>query len=218
MSGLDAISTLATIITIIDASVRVFDRVQKDVKLPEAFQIIGSRLPIILHTLQTCEENFKSGRDSMTPANYNALTKVVDDCDQKAQMLNNIFQQVIPGEDDTKEERYLKIVKRFGKGNKVEKIMQLMTKDVQLLVDHHLVMSSKPELSGELEKIVKEMDALISAESKREHSTTTLNNEGGPQIMGGVYHDHAQQIIGGVSYGGGPQITTGTYNAGKSSP
>ena len=49
----------------------------------------------------------------------------------------------------------MKVVRRLGKGNKVEELMLLITEDVQLVVSNYAVQSMKPEQNAELEDIVK---------------------------------------------------------------
>ena len=47
MSGLEVIGSLSAIIGIINASIRIYDSARKDLKLSEAFDTVGRRLPII---------------------------------------------------------------------------------------------------------------------------------------------------------------------------
>jgi hypothetical protein len=56
-----------------------------------------------------------------------ALGKLLDACDEKAWKLREIFEKVIPGEKDTREKRYVKVIRRLGKGNKVEELMATLT-------------------------------------------------------------------------------------------
>lgn len=100
----------------------------------------------------------------------------------------------------------MKVLKRFGKGSKVEELMVSITEDVQLVVNHHAVKSAKPEQIAELEKIVKEMKSVRSSVPEEEGSGMTFNSQGGAQTNN-------------VNSGSGQQInnnaTVGTQNFGK---
>lgn len=87
-----------------------------------------------------------------------ALEKSLDACDAKASNLRRIFEKTIPSESDTWEKRYLKVLHRLGKGNKVEKLMRSITEDVQLIANHKAVQSANPQQNLELEDIIKEMN------------------------------------------------------------
>ncbi|OAL39847.1 hypothetical protein AYO20_00759 [Fonsecaea nubica] len=132
VSRLEVIGAISAVISIIDASIKVYDGAQKDVKLPDTFHVVGRRLSFLRNTLETCKSHLQPIQDSLSA-------------------------DVLPVENDGWEKRYAKVVKRLGKGNKVEELMVSIAEDVQLVVNHHAVQSAKPEQISELEKIIKEM-------------------------------------------------------------
>jgi len=87
----------------------------------------------------------------------------------------------------------VKIIKRLGKGNKVEEVVVLITEEVQLIVNHYVVMSAKPEQIAELEKIIKEMKSVRSSAPEEEGSGITFNSQGGAQTNN-VNSGSGQQI------------------------
>ena len=105
-----------------------------------------------------------------------ALEKILEACDEKAGKLRQIFEKVLPSDNDAWEKRYVKVVKRLGKGNKVEELMVLITEDVQLVVNHHAVKSARPEQMAELEKIIKEMKSARSSMLEEEGLDMTFNS------------------------------------------
>jgi len=181
MSGVEVIGAISAVISIIDASIKIYESAQKDLKLSETFKIVGSRLPILLDTLQTCERHLQPIRDSLPADVCEALEKILDACDEKAGKLRQTFEKVLPGEHDAWQKRYLKVVKRFGKGNKVEELMVSITEDVQLVVNHHAVKSAKPEQVAELEKIIKEMKSVPSSVPDEDGQGMAFNSQGGAQ-------------------------------------
>jgi hypothetical protein len=206
MSGLDVIGGISAVITIIDASIKTYDSARKDMKLSETFESVGRRLPIILDILRTCKNDLEPRKDPIPPEACEALEKILDACDEKAGKLREIFEKVIPGEKDAWEQRYLKVVRRLGKGNKVEELMISITQDVQLVVNNHAVKSAKPAQNVELENIIKEMKSVKSSVPEEESTSMTFNSSGGAQTNN-------------VNSGGGQQINNnapvGTQNFGK---
>jgi hypothetical protein len=181
MSGLEVIGGISAVIGIIDASIKVYSSARKDLKLSETFRTVGHRLPIILDTLQTCQIHLDPIKQSLPADVCDALEKILDVCKERARKLREIFEEVIPAENDAWEKRYVKVFKRLGKGNKVEELMISITEEVQLIVNHHAVKSATPEQSTKLEDIIKEMKAAKSSVPEEESSNGTFNSGGGPQ-------------------------------------
>jgi hypothetical protein len=181
MSGVEVIGAISAVISVIDASIKVYESAQKDLKLSETFKTVGNRLPILLDTLQTCKIHLQSIQDSLPVDVCEALEKILEGCDEKAGKLRQIFEKVLPGENDAWEKRYLKVIKRLGKGNKVEELMVSITEDVQLVINHHAVKSAKPEQVAELEKIIKEMKSVRSSVPEDGGQGMTFSSGGGAQ-------------------------------------
>jgi hypothetical protein len=208
MSGLEVIGSLSAIIGIINASIKIYDSARKDLKLSETFDTVGRRLPIVLETLQRCEKHLQSLQNSLPPDACEALERLLENCDDKASRLRQIFERVIPGEQDAWKTRYLKVIRRFGKGNMVEELMLSITEDVQLVVNHRAVQSAKPEENAELEKIIKEMKFIKPSLPEEESCAISFNSAGGTQTNN-VNSGSGQQIN-----NNGP-VATQNFNSGK---
>jgi hypothetical protein len=193
MSGLEVIGGISAIIGIIDASIKIFDSARKDLKLSETFEAVGKRLPIILDTLQTCKNHLQPIQGSLPTDVCDALEKILEACDEKVERLRKIFEKVIPGEEDGWDKRYVKVLRRLGKGNKVEELMLSITEDVQLVVNHRAVQSAKPEQNAELENIVKEMKSIQPSIPEEDSRPMTFNSAGGSQTNN-VNSGSGQQI------------------------
>lgn len=181
MSGLDVISSISAIISLLDASIKIYDSAQKDIKLSATFDVVRRRLPVLLHTLETCKNHLKLRKDAIPGDVCEALEKSLDACDAKASNLRGIFEKIIPGESDTWEKRYLKVLRRIGKGNKVEELMRSMAEDVQLIVNHDAVRSANAKQNLELENIIKEMNEVDSSVPNEENMVMTFSSGGGAQ-------------------------------------
>jgi hypothetical protein len=198
MSGLEVIGSISAIITLLDVSIKIYDNARNDIKLPETFESVGRRLPIILQILQTCKNKLEPSKDSMPSGVCEALEKILDACDEKALKLREIFKKVIPGEKDTWEKRYAKVIRRLGKGITVEELMTTLTQDVQLIVNHHAVNSATLEQNSELKNILQEMESVKSFTTEEEHSALTFHSGGGAQTNN-------------VNSGSGQQINNNAY-------
>jgi RNA processing factor Prp31 len=207
MSGLEVIGAISAVIAILDSSIKVYDSAQKDLKLSETFKTVRSRLPVLLETLKTCASDLQPVEDSLPADVCEALETILTRCDETAGKLRQIFEKVLPGKADTRQERYVKIITRLGKGNKVEELMVCITEEIQLVVNHHAVKSAGPEQTRALEEIIKEMKSVQSSLSEEEDRGMTFSSQGGAQTNN-VNSGHGQQI--------NNNAAVGTQNYGKS--
>ena len=208
MSGLEVVGGISAVIGIVDASIKIYDSARKDLKLSETFQAVARRLPIILDTLQTCKNHLEPMRGSMPADVCEALEKILDACDEKAGKLRQIFEKVLPGGNDGWENRYLKVVQRLGKGNKVEELMASITEDVQLIVNNRAVASAKPDQNAELEKIIHEMRSVKSSVPEEESPAMAFSSGGGAQTNN-VNSGSGQQV------NNNAPVSTQNFNSGK---
>ncbi|KAJ6099708.1 TPR repeat protein [Penicillium canescens] len=181
MSVLEVIGGVSAIISILDSSIKIYDSARNDIKLSTTFEVIRRRLPVLLHTLETFKDHLNLRKDAMPNDVCEALEKTLDACDAKASNLRGIFEKIIPGESDGWEKRYLKVLRRLGKGNKVEELMRSITEDVQLIVNHNAVQSANSQQNLELDNIIKEMSSVDSSAPDEENSGMTFMNSGGGQ-------------------------------------
>ncbi|KAJ6003231.1 TPR repeat protein [Penicillium sp. IBT 35674x] len=191
MSGLEVLGGISAVISILDASIKVYDSAQHDIKLSATFEVVRLRLPILLHTLEICKRNLGSRQDAIPGEVCEALENTLDGCDEKASNLRAIFEKTIPGESDTWDKRYLKVLRRLGKGNKVEELMASITEYVQLVVNHNSVQSASARQNLELDNIIKEMKSIES--SLPAANTMTFSSGGGAQTSN-VNNGSGQQI------------------------
>jgi hypothetical protein len=207
----EVIGAISAVITLIDTSIKIYDSAQKDVKLSETFEVIRRRLPVILHTLKICESHMKAKKDSIPWNVCEALEKTLEDCETKAINLRAIFEKIIPGQSDKWKERYLKVLSRLGKGNKVEELMLGLTEDVQLIVNHEAVRSASQPQTDELENIIEEIKSVTQSVPGEEISTKTFNSGGGTQTNNMNCGSGKQY----VSNGSGKQYNAEIQNFGK---
>lgn len=204
----EVIGLVSGIITIIETSIKTYDSAQKDLKLSKTFEAIRHRLPIILDILTTCKSHIEAKTDPIPDPACKALEKTLDDCDTKVTNLRVIFEKTIPGQSDKWKERYMKALRRLGKGNQVEELMIGLTEDVQLIVNHDAVRSANQPQNEDLETIIEEMNSVTSSVSDEERSTMNFSTGGGAQTNN-VNSGSGTQY---VSNGSGKQYNAETQN------
>ena len=203
------IGSISSLITLIDAAIKIYDNAHNDLALSKAFEIVRCRLPVIHDTLETCKSHLEE-RKGLIPGDVcDALLDIINACDDKAVKLKRIFEKIIPGESDALGQRSLKVLQRFGKGNKIECLMGAITEDVQLLVNHDTVKSANPQQRAQLEDIIKEVKSVTASAPDDESSMSTYNSGGGIQ---NINNGSGKQY---VSNGSGKQYNAETQTFGK---
>lgn len=179
---MEVIGGISAVITVLEKTIEIYDNALRDVKLSATFEVVRRRMPVLLHILQTCRNELEPHKNTMPPDVCNALEAISDSCDEKARKLKEIFEKVISGENETWEKRYVKIIRRFGKGHQVEELLVALTEDVQLIVNNNAVINSvKPEQNYQLEAILIEVRALKGSSAKEKHPALTFQSGGGRQ-------------------------------------
>lgn len=156
MSGAEVglvLGIITSVISLIEATQRIYDA-SKDAKgLHEAFRKIAENLPTVLGTLRAAEQvqkdvkaEWQSSDDATKKQAIEASSKEVEQlfetCKQNAKTLRDIFEEVLPGDDDTRIERYRKELRRVrnafpGRKHEVEGLMQEILGKLQLLHTYH---------------------------------------------------------------------------------
>jgi hypothetical protein len=196
MLGLEVLGGISAVITLLDALIKIYDGAHNDIKLPDTFLASRRQIPIILDILKRCKNEIEPGRDAISSDAGEALEKIIDACDEKAQKLRQIFERVIPGDSETWKTRYAKIIKRLGQGSKVEDLMIALTQDVQLIVNNCVVRSTsmRREQYSELANLIEEMRSFKSSASDDEPNSTLVFHSGGGTQTNNVNKGSGQQI------------------------
>lgn len=140
MSGIEVISLISSIITLIDTTSEVYKAI-KDLKdLPKAFKEVQIRLPIVQDTLKSARSHAQKTTSIVTSAAE--IESLLKNCEAKAKELLDIFKQIEDSEDKSAKAFYRKVVLKVGKEHKVESIMDAILKDVQVLASHRVMQSA----------------------------------------------------------------------------
>jgi hypothetical protein len=177
----DVIGAISGVIGLIETSIKIYDSAQKDIKLSETFETVRRRLPIIRDILETCKSHIEAKADLIPENVQKALDATLEDCDTKAMNLRGIFEKIIAGQSDGWERRYLKYLRRLGKGNKVEELMVGLTEDVQLIVNDDAVRSANQPQNAELVATIEEIKSISSSVPDEGGFSMTFGSGGGAQ-------------------------------------
>jgi nucleotidyltransferase/DNA polymerase involved in DNA repair len=176
MSGAEVITVpglISSVITIIETSQDIYDAASSAEGLHEAFRVVSQNIPLVLNILHDCKKAQEQvDKNYSLTVNDNlkrdieesnkAIEPLIKACQENANRLQDIFQQVVPEGDASRVKRY-----------KVEDLMIGILEKLQLL---HTSRFFKSENEQKNEKNEKELKTAISQLS--ELSSSLPENEG----------------------------------------
>ena len=177
MSGAEAFAVLgviSAIISIVDASKKVYDAAKDTKGLPEAFREVADRLPIVESILGSAKQKIE-GKE-VDNDSCKGVKHVVEDCQEKAKRLKELFQKAIPAEGASDLKRYYKAVKALGRGSEVEKLMKGILKDVQLLACERGMKTANNAQQQEIKKAISDVSDILPSVPEHEFQETGFTN------------------------------------------
>lgn len=181
MSGAEAsfaLHAISSIITIVDATKKVYDTATNTEGLPEAFREVAGRLPIVMNTLGLAKQCIDKG--DVDEDSCKGVKDVIEACEIRARKLNKLFREIVPADGASGLKRYHKAVKAYGKGNEVENLMKGMLEDVQLLACEHGLKTATNVQQDQVSKAIEEISVIPSSVHDQTLQGTgfTANNYG----------------------------------------
>jgi N-terminal domain on NACHT_NTPase and P-loop NTPases len=159
MSGAEAsfvVGLISGVISIVEATKRVYDAAKDAKGQPEAFRQVVARLPLVIDILRSVETRAQELDEQVEEA----LEHILKSCKAKAEKLQEIFQKVVRKDDDKWYDRYKKAVATVGKGAKVENLLGEILKDIQVIACEKLEGTATGAQVKELEQAIKEMNEM----------------------------------------------------------
>ena len=181
MSGAEAIAVLgaiASIISIVDGTKKVYDAATNAQGLPEAFRDVAGRLPVVRSILGAAKQHVEKG--DVDKDSCKGVKRVVEACEKKAKKLDELFHKANPADGVSDLKRYYKAVKAYGKGNEVENLMKGMLEDVQLLACEHGMKTATKAQQEQIAQAITDVSAIPSSVPEHLFQETgfTANNSG----------------------------------------
>jgi len=162
MAGAEAILVLgviSSIIQIVDGTKQVYDAATDAQGLPEAFREVADRLPIVANILGSAKKHIDDG--AVDEKSCKGVKHVVEACEKKARILDDLFRKVVPADGSSRGRIYLSAVRTLGKGSRVETLMKGMLEDVQLLTSEHgmkiTTKTEKEQLAKAISDVLKDL-------------------------------------------------------------
>lgn len=205
---------ISSIISIVDATKQVYDAVQDQAGLPENFRKSAAKIPLISKLLRDAELYVNNAADEATKL---AFTPTLEDCKTQATKLQKLFESVIPGDRDSRLNRYCKAARTIGKGGRVESLIMEILRDLQLLTTEFpevTALGEKEELAKAVEEVLK-MDPSLPDNFEKMPANAHYGS-GAQNINTGSGIQHNNSGTGNQNSGSGQQYI-GTNHIGTSS-
>ncbi|OQO15302.1 hypothetical protein B0A48_00685 [Cryoendolithus antarcticus] len=230
MSGGEVIVVLgviASVISILDGAKQIIDAAQDVKGLHEAFRKVAENIPLVLCTLKKVQQVLRmasmNSPDTAHKMDIDHSAKevrpVFESCQTNANALYEIFKEVVPADEDSRLERYKKVLSTVapGKKRKVEDLMKETLEKLQLLHLNHFFETAVSDMG--LVNAIKELDAVESSLPDDEEGKYVNTGSGPQNIHEGSGEQYNNTISGGErnvqyvakhqTFGGPPSETEG---------
>jgi hypothetical protein len=201
------IGLISGVISIIEATKKIYDAAKDAKGQPEAFRQVAARLPLVNDILQTAKERAQTLDESA----QDALRPILKSCNAKAEGLQTLFEKVVRKDDDKWYDRYKTALSTLGKGDKVECLMEGILTDIQVLACERLMGTVTNAQIKELDEAIKEMNEMPPSLPDEAGSVNQTHSGSGDNIgvtaagtvnqhkgSGDLYHN---VISGGATFG-----------------
>ncbi|KAL2677177.1 hypothetical protein Neosp_010945 [[Neocosmospora] mangrovei] len=152
MSGMEVISLISAIIGIIDGTSKIVKTIKDSRDLPDGFNTVSKRLPLIRTVLQAAERRIEESTEGQ--GEFEAVRVVLESCQDQALRLKSIMQEVTIQPGATFADRSLLAVRRLSKESRMEQLMKRLLENVQLLA---VIQTIKPPTDAEVPGAVQAM-------------------------------------------------------------
>ncbi|KAF3492115.1 TPR repeat protein [Arthroderma uncinatum] len=162
MSGAEAslaLGLISSVIAIIQATQQVYEAIDDATGLPANFKKSALKLPLISKLLEDAEQYVNAVVDEASQA---AFKPILRNCELQATHLQELFTKVMPEEDDSRWDRYVKAARTIGKGGRVEDLVRGILDGLQLMTMTFPEVTT-PRYKEQLAKAVEEVSKMDSS-------------------------------------------------------
>jgi NACHT NTPase-like protein len=143
-TGLDIASAVASIIQLIEFTLKVYRRVdefQSNTRdIPKSFRQFSHEIPLLQETLRQIGEAIENGR--ISDEIQKALSPAIEGCSEQVESLNAILEKTLPESDDSWGEKARKAIASLIKDSKIEKKMNAIRTYLSTLTFYFVASSS----------------------------------------------------------------------------
>ena len=163
MDPVTILGLISSIISIVEASKKVYDIAKSKEGIPEAFVKAAQSLSLVENTLEHVESRLSQRPQTCTLANREedeCIREVLKGCESKAVALKTIFDKALPKDGEWIRSRYWRAVKTIGLGKpgKVENLMKDILTDVQTITNNHTIQAATSDQVELLHRTIEELD------------------------------------------------------------
>lgn len=125
------IGLISAIIGIIDGTSKLLKTIRDSRDLPDGFNAVAQRLPLIRAILQAAER--RASEPTGDQGDFEAIQTLLESCQDQALQLNTTLLRVTTQPGTTLADRSFLAVRRLAKESKVDQLMKSLLENVQLL-------------------------------------------------------------------------------------
>lgn len=169
MSGAEIFSLVSSIITVIDASIQLFEAAEHASGLPLALRDAASRLPLVQESLVLARSGLQTCSGSKQ--SVSALYSTLDACSGRAIRLHNLFEKMIPVPGSSRVPRYFKAIRTIANINAVKLLLDEIASDISVLTLNHVVKAATKDQIDDLMREIKKSPDKDKDVSVKIHNT-----------------------------------------------
>ncbi|XP_014559425.1 hypothetical protein COCVIDRAFT_92155 [Bipolaris victoriae FI3] len=192
-SGFEILGLIGSIVIIVDTTIEVYDAIKNLHGLPEAFQQVSNRLPLVKNAF----EDAKGPAKNASSNDEKALKELLESCEKKARELQKIFMKIAKKSTGSEPviSVYRSLVLKLGKKSRVEILMDDILKDLQVMVAHSVFRAATQKRVEEVERARQELaevpPSLSDSDFDERPDTANQYGDGNRQYnaFGGIQKD-----------------------------
>lgn len=152
ISGIELVGLISAIISILQASIEVYNGVSSSSDLPPSFRDVALRLPLILDTLRIAQEGLI---DNESDESLESLRSCLEICQQKSLELERTFRDLLLPAHASRVVRLYNALKATMKADKVRDLGKGISEDLQALTANHAIQATT---RSQMKKLMRKLE------------------------------------------------------------
>ncbi|RYP02732.1 hypothetical protein DL764_005662 [Monosporascus ibericus] len=176
---MDPLSVITSTIAVVQAISSTYKAIQHVRGLPDEFNEVNRNLPVAQNTLGLAREQLQGL--ALDESSKEALQPLVCGCEEKAKMLQAIFEKVEKGVKNAKDgsvlDFYRTSVLRLGKAHRVETLMQGILRGLDALATNQLFRTATQSQMAELKEAINQLSNVESSVPDSDFDSPGTNSQ-----------------------------------------
>jgi hypothetical protein len=162
---MDPLSIIASTIAVVEAVSSTYKAIQHLRGLPDEFKEVNQNLPLAQDTLALARDHLQGL--ALDDSSKKAIQPVVSGCEERAKMLQDIFEKVEKGAKNAKDGSMLDFYRtsllRLGKAHRVETLMRGILRDLDALATNQLFKTATQSQTAQLKEAIDQLSKVKSS-------------------------------------------------------